>query len=1274
MPTARSVTLKGSAICAALLSCAGTTLAQNGFSPDATMLKTPDISDKHIAFVYANDLWLVDREGGVATKIASPSGAEARPRFSPDNQTLAFVGNYDGNRDIYTLPVDGAGVAHRVTHHPAGEFLSDWTPDGRLIFHAGLMHDRPKSLQLFTVDAQGGLPEALPVPYGTLGAISPDGKWLAYTPYTRDSRTWKRYRGGMATDIWLFNLETYESVKMTEFEGTDTQPMWSADGKSVYYLSDGGPEHRINVWRYDVARQTREQITDFKDFDVRDASMGPGERNRGEIVFQLGSEMRVLDVRNKRSRTVDITIPGERANLRASVQDAAPFLVGGDISATGKRVVAEARGEIWTVPAEDGIVRNLTRTSGVAERSPAWSPDGRWIAYLSDATGEYEVYITQSDGKGETKQLTSDGDMWRQISGWSPDSAYIVYNDKSGRLWLLNVESQEQTLVTTDPQAQQLDVSWSKDSKWITFSRTDADNYNGVICLYNLDEGVVQTVTSNMFNSTSPAFDRAGDYLYFASDRHFTSPEFSSLDTTWVYNESTVLIAVPLHDEVENPWELTNDEEEWEADDDEADDKADEGDDADASDADADADDDAEADDDADAPADEIDRDHPLFGVWEGTYNGVLDMVKATLPPGLPDEVLAQLPTEVDFTLTILPKTDGTFGGYSVVMGEEDDLGDVTWDGTTVTFTDEQDGITSTTTATVDGDTMTGTWTASGGPLPREFSGSMSGERSDEEPDIEAAEAAGGDDDDEPVVIDLENFEARAFMLPVSPGSLGNLAVNDKNQLMYIRSSDSPPNAKLIDVSDIEDGEKNVLSGCFGFTLSADGKKMVAASFSGFGTAKAGTGASIKALDLSSAKMLVEPREEWRNVVTDAWRRYRDFFYDEAMHGVDWQAVLDRYLPMVDDAVVRDDVSYIIREMISELNVGHAYYQETQLESQPFENVGMLGVDFALGTDDDGNEAYTFDRFYQGGDWEVDARNPLKMPGMDIEEGQFLLAVNGIPMDTSMDPWAAFQGTQGKTTILTISDDPVMGGEDDREVMVKPHSTGEEYNLRYRAWIERNRQYVSDRTDGEIGYIYVTNTGVPGHNDMVRQFFGQRQKAALIIDERWNGGGFIPHRLIEILDRPLTNFWALRDGSSWMWPPDSHQGPKAMLINGMAGSGGDMFPALFRQAGLGKIVGTRTWGGLVGITGMPGMIDGSGVSVPNFAYYEADGTWGIEGHGVDPDIEVLDDPALMVNGDDPQIDAAIRQLQQELLTNRFVPTPRPQGPDRSGMGIEEADK
>jgi tricorn protease len=1261
----------GATLCVAPASPA---LAQReaGFTPDATMMMTPDVSKDLIAFVYANDLWVVDKAGGTARRLASPPGMEMRPRFSPDGSRVAFQGNYEGDRDLYVVPTDGVGVSERVTYHPTNEFLCDWVDDDTLLFHAGLMHNHPKAAQLFKVSATGGLPEALPIAYGTLGAISPDGDWLAYTPHTRDNRTWKRYRGGMATDIWLFNLNTYESRRITEWEGTDTQPMWSPDGESIYYVSDAGPEHRWNIWRYDVDSGRREQVTTFEDFDVKDVSIGPGARGQGEIVFQLGSEMRLLDCRTGRTRVVEIVIPGEREGLRERVVDASNYVVSGDISSTGKRVVTEARGDIWSLPADEGITRNLTRTDGVAERFPIWSPDGRWIAFLSDTTGEYEVYVTQSDGKGETRQLTTDGDRWRQLQSWSPDSEMIAYTDKSGRLFLLDVESGEQTLIATDPHAEAPSPSWSHDSNWLAFSLANRENAFGQVHLYNIEAGELHTVTSEMFNSYAPAFDRKGEYLYFATNRNFT-PQYSGIptDTSFVYKDTGVLVAVPLNMDVENPWALENDEEEWEEEE-----ETEEGEDGkDAEGDDAEAADEEEAMDPAYAP---YDLEHPLYGRWSGDVKN-LDAVNIMGQQIFPD-------AEMPYAVSILVTKEGDVLMLSEFQGEENAPDSAEWDddaGTLTTTSVQEPGIESKTVYTLNGDTLNGAWTIKfpemmGGST---FSGGVALERAEDELDvdqIEAIEEEAGDTgggDDEPVEIVIEDFEKRAIMLPVQAGTFSNMAVNDKNQLVYVRMGEGLPSIKLYDIEDGDEGEKNVLAGAFGFAMSGDGKELVAVGPAGWAVVSASPGQSMSnMIDTSAMQTRIDPREEWRNVVVDSWRRFRDFFYDPGMHGVDWQSVLDRYLPLVDDAVSRENVSYIIREMISELNVGHAYYREGAVESGPSVPVGMLGVDFALAEDEAGNTGYQIAKIYQGAEWDVDARGPFSMPGMDVEEGDFILAVNGLEMDTDKDPWAAFVRTSGRTTLLTVSDDAELGNDDDREVLVEPHSPGQEYQLRFRAWIEANRQAVDYKSGGEIGYIYVTNTGVPGQTDLFRQFFGQRHKPALIIDERWNGGGQIPTRFIELLNRPITNYWALRDGVDWHWPPDSHQGPKAMLINGLAGSGGDMFPALFKQAGLGKLIGTRTWGGLVGITGMPAMIDGSSVSVPGFAYYEKDGTWGIEGHGVDPDIEVVADPALMVDDEDPQLNAAVEHLLQELETKRWVRPERPEGPDRSGMGIPERDR
>lgn len=1250
--------------------CLGSTVSgagaaqQEGIRPDATMLRFPDVSEKYIVFVYANDLWRVDRAGGVAVKLASPPGQEQFPRFDPTGKTIAFVGNYEGGRDIYTLPVEGAGEAFRVTYHPLREQFNDWTPDGKLLFADSRQSGLNRQSKLFVVDPHGGLPQPLPVPYGTRAAISPDGEWLAYTPYSRDSRTWKRYRGGMASDIWLFNLKDYSAKRITDWEGTDSLPMWHGD--KIYYASDEGPNHRLNIWVYDTKSGKHEQVTHFSTFDIKWPSIGPGPKGHGEIVLQNGSKIFLVDLLSGKISPVDIVIPGDRPTLRPHDVDFSKYIQNGDISATGKRVVLEARGEIWSLPAKKGITRNLTRTSGVAERNPIWSPDGKWIAYLSDKTGEYEIYITQSDGRGETEQLTDNGTCYRYLVNWSPDSEYICFEDKTGSIYLLDVDSREITEVARDLGAEQRPVSWSSDSKWLAFSLTSRGDRYGVVNIYNVETGELTPVTSPMFDTREPTFDREGNYLYMVSSRHFASPEYSTIpaDTTFVYRDTDVLLAVPLNGDVEDPWKIEVDEEEFKSESadkseeekaednsednpgNEADDSSNEGE-PEKADSAENSSDDENNNADADLPPA-----NPLQGRWEGTISGLSAM-------GLPAEF-----DSASLIINIEVAEDGTITGTSTleIMGQSqsDDLGEVTFNEETgeITIRDEKDGMTSIMHGKLEGDTLSGTWEV----VEMNASGTWSVTRV-------ASEEEESKEEKEEVTIDFEGFEARAIMLPVSPGSFTDLHVNNKNQLLYIRRDGRMGAIKLFDITDRDSGERNVLSGAMTYNISADGKKLGAANGRGFAVVNAAPGQSFSKpvpMDLMHSK--VDPREEWRQIFNDAWRIQRDFFYVANMHGVDWEGIRERYGAMIDDCVIREDLSYLIGEIIGEINVGHAYYFGGDVEHQPFSNVGMLGCDFEIGETDEG-KAYRISRIYHGADWDVDARGPLSRK--DVHEGDFLLEVNGIPLDINISPWAAFVDLAGEITELTVSEKPFVD-DDARHVLVKP--VNDETALRFRNWVEGKRRYVAEHSQGRIGYIYVPDTGVNGQTELFRQFFGQRHLDGLIIDDRWNGGGQIPTRFIELLNRPATNMWALRDGLDGVWPPDSSQGAKAMLINGLAGSGGDMFPALFKQAGLGPLVGTRTWGGLVGISGNPALIDGAFMSVPRFAYYNLDGTWGIEGHGVDPDIEVIDDPSLMVNGDDPQLDAAIDAVMKQIKEHPFVLPSRPPAPDRSGMGIREEDK
>lgn len=1242
----------------ALLIALVATAAPADITPEAGMLRYPHVSQTHITFVYANDIWLVPREGGLAKPLASPPGQEVNPRFSPDGETIAFVGNYDGGRDIYTIPVEG-GIPHRVTYHPGGKNFTGWTPDGeKLIYTSNFQSGQRRAAQIYTISADGGHPEQLPVPYGDVGAISPDGQWLAYTPYNRDRRTWKRYRGGLASNIWLFNLDDHTSRQITEWEGTDTLPMWAPDGSNkVYYLSDRGEaqDHRLNIWMYDLDRDRHTQITRFDEWDVKWPSMGPGPRGRGEIVFQNGPSIYLLNLSNNAARSVNVRIPGDRPTIRAQRTDVSSAITNWNISPKAKRAVVEARGDIWTLPAEHGSPRNLMRTSGIAERDPAWSPCAQWIAYFSDETGEYELYITQSDGRGETRQLTTGGTkiditnpQWRDerdpeglISTgsfkynitWSPNSEYIVFTDKTSSIYLTEVESAETRFVDWDPwgtgggrSGGSLTVNWSHDNQWITYSRTfnDPNRSGSAIWVYNVEDHEHHQLTSGHYGETMPVFDRKGDWLFYRTRGHW-SPLYSDQDTTFIYSDSEIIVAAPLRAEVESPWLLESDEESWDDEEDEADEE----------DADEDADEEAE---------DEAAPDDGVSGTWTGSVN------------------VPEMGGEISFRMTLTMADDHSVTGtLSTDFGSGNISGRFDPATNALTLSATLPGMPPVTfNLQIDGNSLSGTADVNGQSIDITATRTVPGRdgADEDEDDAEAREV---------VEIEFDGFERRSMRLPISNGGFGQLAVNDNNHLIFARRNtprSSDAGIKLFDLSDDEKREQTVVSGAQSFRMTPNGKKLLVVRGGRAAIHDARPNASGTNVPTDNMVAMIDPRKEWQQVFTDAWRIQRDYFYVRNLHDVDWEKMREHYEKMLKDANSREDVSFIIRELISELNVGHAYYWGGDEEDEPSVTVGNLGCDFEF--DSEAN-AYRIAKIYEAGDWDRDGFGPLSEPGIDVNEGDYLLEVNGVPVDPSRDIFASFQGLAGKTITITVSEKPEWD-EDARDVVVR--AMGNDGSLRYRAWVEEKRQYVHDATDGRVGYIHVPNTGVQGQSELIRQYHAQTHKEALIIDERWNGGGQIPTRFIEMLNRPVTNYWARRDNMDWKWPPDAHHGPKCMLINGPSGSGGDMFPWLFKHNNLGKLIGTRTWGGLVGISGNPALIDGGYTAVPTFGFYTDDGQWSIEGHGVDPDIEVIDDPALMVDGGDPQLDAAIELMLREADENPHTVPARPAPPDRSGFGID----
>ena len=1270
----------------ALLASAAMPVVEEG---GASMFRYPDISNDEIVFAYANDLWRVPVEGGIALPLASPEGVEVIPRFSPDGSQVAFMGNYEGNRDLYVVPTRG-GMPHRVTHHPGSERLSDWGPDGTLLFSGRNMGGVPRAEMVFSVDAEGGMPEALPMPYGANATVDRSGTWVAYTPNQRDGRTWKRYRGGMASDLWLLNLKTGESRQVTDWEGTDTMPMWHGD--QLFYLSDAGPEHRLNLWKYDVATGDTTQVTEFSEYDVKWPSIGPDDGRAARIVFQMGSDLHVYDDATGRHESVSIEVPGATASLRPTRVDASDYITEWSLSPNAKRAVVSARGDLWSLPAKKGSPRNLSRTSGFAERSPSWSPDGKWIAYFSDEPGEYELFVRRSDGKGEPRRLTDDLGSFKYSIWWAPDSSYLIYADKTGTAYRIDIEDGAQTMIGKHEWGEFPEPSFSQDGRWIAWSAAIGDSTMGRIHLHDFKTGETTIVTDGMFSDDSPAFDRDGDWLYFTSDRRF-SPSYSSLDGTWIYDDSGVLVAVPLRDDVSSPWLEESDEEAWDEDD--KDDKKDKKNKKKADDADEDAGSDADADEDDVAPTD------PVSGDW--------DCIITSFREGMPN---------LEMTASLTLASDGSVtGSVSSMMVNGDVQGTFNADDRTLMLeVVVESQVMAAIEVTIDGDTfagiampmmgnipptgITGTRVARVGDDDDEDLSDDDGDgddtdtaedtAEDTESETDADEAVEEDPFKDTLEIDLDGFEARAMMLPVRPGAFTNLAVDNRGRLNYVRRG-RDGGIKTFELDSEDPSEESAGSG-MAFQMTANGKKVLVPQGSGAVIRNAGSGGGDRVVT-SPMYVMVEPRAEWRQLVTDAWRIQRDHFYDPGLHGVDWDAVLEAYLPLVDEANTREDVSYIIGEMISELNVGHAYYYGGDAEAEPSMNVGLLGVDWMPAAGEgDVPDGYRIDKVYGGAKWDVDARGPLQQPGLDLKKGDVVVAVNGMPMSLDTDPWRPFVGTAGSSVVLTVlgddSDDDSDDGESEdgdteegepkdvgatREVVVR--TIRSEADLRYRDWIEGRRAAVAEMSDGTVGYIYVPNTGRDGQSDLVRQFHGQSHMPALVIDERWNGGGQIPNRFIELLNRPVTNYWARRDSRDWRWPNGTHAGPKAMLINGNSGSGGDMFPWLFRHHELGPIIGTRTWGGLVGISGNPELIDGGYTAVPTFGFYENDGTWGIEGHGVDPDIEVIADPALMLDGGDPQLEKAVEVMLEALANGEgYQPVARPASPDRSGMGVTEEDK
>lgn len=1053
---------------------------------DARMLQHPDVSSTHITFVYGGDVWLVPKEGGTAVKLSSPKGSEMFPKFSPDENQIAFNGNYDGNADIYVMPVKG-GVPDRITYHGDFDRLIDWSNKGdKLLYASPMKSGRQRFNQLYLISKNGGEPEKLPMPFGEFGSLSSDDKKIAYTFRTRAFRTWKRYEGGMAADIWIFNLEDYSSEQITDHPANDEIPMWHND--KIYFLSDRDENKRNNIWVYDANTKEKKQVTFFTDFDIHFPSIGPEE-----IVFEAGGDLYLLDLQTEEYRKVEVDVVTDQITIVPKVRNVSKNIQNVWLSPDGNRVLIEARGEIFSVPAKEGVIKNLTNSSGVAERYPAWSPDGKYAAYWSDQTGEYQLMLLDLT-TSEKKELTSFENGYRYQLYWSPDSKKLAFINQAMEIKIYDLDKNkildvDKGLWMFHGGLENFKVDWSSDSKWMTYSR-GLENRNNALFVYNTEENKTTQLTSGYYSDSSPAFDPDGKYIYFLTNRTF-SPLYSDVDNSFIYPNTTNIAAVSLTDEISS---------------------------------------------------------------------------------------------------LLAPKND------------------------TVAVKIEVD------------------------------------EKAEKEENDDKDEK---EDETKSVKIDFENFENRVVLLSPDAGNYRNLqAVSGKiiyHKMPNTGSGDKNKPVKYFDIKELE--EKTIVADADGYMISADKKKMLVASNRKFAVVDIAPDQKMeKFVPSDKLETTIDPMSEWHQIFNDAWRFERDFFYDPNMHGLDWDKIGERYRKLIDDAVTRWDVNYVLGELIGELNASHTYRWGGDTEQSESNSVGYLGVDWKLE-----NGAYRIDKIIKGALWDAEVRSPFDQPNVAVSEGDYLLAVNGVPVDASKDIYAAFQGMAGKTIELTINSSPSMNGA--RKVIVE--ALPSESRLRHLAWIEANRKRVDEATDGEIGYIYVRSTGVDAQNELVRQFAAQFNKKGLIIDERFNSGGQIPDRFIELLNRQALAFWAVRDGKNWQWPPVANFGPKVMLINGWSGSGGDAFPDFFKKAGLGTLVGTRTWGGLIGISGSPSLVDGGSVTVPTFRMYDPDGKWFAEGHGVEPDIKVIEDPTQMAKGIDPQLEKAIDEVLRLLKENPPVSPEQP---------------
>lgn len=1040
---------------------------------DARLLRFPATNGNEIVFSYAGDLYKVPVAGGEAQRLTSHVGYEMFPRFSPDGKTIAFTGQYDGNTEVFTMPSAG-GEPLRVTYTATNKrddlgdrmgpnnIVMTWTPDGSRIVYRNRISEG-FSGKLYTVDKEGGLSDVIPLPEGGFCSYSPDGKQLAYNRVMREFRTWKYYKGGMADDIWIYNPEKKSVENITDNVAQDIMPMWIGD--EIFYISDR--DRTMNLFVYNTKTKQTGKVTDFTDYDVKFPSA-----NGNTIVFENGGYIYKMDATAKKPEKVHIELTSDNIYARSDIKDGSQYITEASISPDGERIVITSRGEVFNLPVDKGVTKNITRSAGQHDRKAQWSPDGKQIAYISDGTGETELYLQQATGS-EPVQLTKNNDTYIRSFEWSPDSKTIVYTDRKNRINLLDVATKKVTLAVQDPMAEITDVTFSPDSKWLTYSRPAA-NEHSIVYVYNVADKKEYPVTDKWYDSGSPVFSNDGKYLIFSSARDF-NPMYGSLEWNHVYRN------------------------------------------------------------------------------MDGVYLALLS--KETPSPFLEKDA-------------------------QVAVSKEESK--------------------------------------------------------------ETASASSA------MKIDLEGIADRIIQLPLT-GSYYTHFYGDGNKIYYWGRGGTK-------VYDLDKQQEEVVADGASMSVVAGSKKALFNKGAQLYVTDIPSGKAdlSKAVNLFNMKITTDYQKEWAQIFDEAWRAYRDGFYVENMHGVDWKAIKEKYAVLLPYVKTRLDLNYVIGEMIGELNCGHAYVNPGELDRPQRIETGLLGAEISR----DKSGFFRLEKILPGASWSKDLRSPLTEPGIEAKVGDYIVAIDGVATNGVKDMYSLLVGKAGVPTELSLNSQPQLAGA--RQIVISP--LAEEYALYHYNWIQDNIKKVDKATNGRVGYIYIPDMGVEGLNEFSRYFYPQLDKEGLIIDDRANGGGNVSPMILERLSREPYRLTMRRGSNHIGTVPDAVQvGPKVCLINKYSASDGDLFPWGFRALGLGKLIGTRTWGGIVGISGPLPYMDGTDIRVPFFTSYDPKtGQWIIENHGVDPDILIDNDPIKEWNGEDQQLNKAIEEVMKDLQNRKpLAPAPAP---------------